>query len=72
MDKTKENNKGITMISLVIVIAVLSIITVVTITTIRKQDILKTTKNAVNDYGGMVENQYNEMEGNRVLEILDF
>ncbi len=72
MDRTKENNKGITMISLVIVIAVLGIIAVVTITTIRKQDIIQRTKNAVNEYNGMVENQYNEMEGNKVLEILDF
>ncbi len=72
MDKTKENNKGITMISLVITSVVLSIIVVVTITAIRRQDILQRTKNAVNEYNGMVENQYNEMEGNRVLEILDF
>ncbi len=72
MDKTKENNKGITMISLVITSVVLSIIVVVTITAIRRQDILRRTKNAVNEYNGMVENQYNEMEGNRVLEILDF
>ena len=72
MDKTKENNKGITMISLVITSVLLSIIVVVTITAIRRQDILQRTKNAVNEYNGMVENQYNEMEGNRVLEILDF
>lgn len=72
MDKTKENNKGLTMVSLVIVVILLLIISVLTITTITKQEILPRTTNAEKEYNAMVENKQNEMEGNKVLEILDF
>ncbi len=70
MDRTKED-KGITMISLVVIVSLLFILAAVSITTIREQKILPMTKNAINEYNVMAQNQQNEMEGNRVLEILD-
>lgn len=71
MDKTKENNKGLTMISLVVVVIMLLLIAVITITTIRQQKIMPRTKNAQNEYNEMVANKFEEMDGDRVLNMLD-
>ena len=71
MVRTNENNKGLSMMSLIIVVILLMILSFITITSITEQDILPKTLNAEIEYNGMVANQYNQMEGDKVLNILD-